>query len=130
MFRPKSTKVDFKDISLKIGNDSIDRIGKDCEATNFKFVGIRLDEFLDWDAHISHVATKASCGNYLLAQAKNILPMNIRKNIYNCLVRSHIEFGILSWGSALPGKLKKLLNIQKQVRVYNIRERLFLCFVP
>jgi len=114
LFRPKNIKVDFKDLNLKIGNDPIERIGKDCPSTYFKFVGIRLDEFLDWDAHISHVATKASCGNYLLAQAKNILPMNIRKNIYNSLMRSHLEFGILSWGAALPCKLKKLINIQKK----------------
>ena len=29
-------------------------------------------------------------------------------------MRSHLEFGILSWGAALPCKLKKLINIQKK----------------
>ena len=55
-----------------------------------------------------------SSGNFVLAQSKNFFPINIRKNIYNCLVRSHMEFGLLSWGMALPSKLKQLFIIQKK----------------
>ena len=113
LFRPKNTKVDFNSLKLKIGSNCIDRIGKECETSFFKFVGIRLDEFLEWDQHISHVATKTNCGNYILAQSKNFLPIKIRKNLYNSLIRSHLEFGILSWGAATPNKLRKLNNIQK-----------------
>ena len=77
LFRPKNTKVDFNSLKLKIGSNCIDRIGKECETSFFKFVGIRLDEFLEWDQHISHVATKTNCGNYILAQSKNFLPIKI-----------------------------------------------------
>ena len=73
-----------------------------------------LDEFLEWENHTSHVAAKVSSGNYILNKSKNLLPINIRKNIYNSLVRSHMEFGMLAWGNALPGKLKKIKSIQKK----------------
>ena len=79
-----------------------------------KFVGIMLDEYLDWDAHTFHVASKISSGSYVLNSAKNFLPINIRKNIYNSLVRSHLEFGVLAWGNALPSKLKRITSIQKK----------------
>ena len=114
LFRPKSAKIDFNQLTLKIASESIERIGKGCKSTFFKFVGIHLDEFLDWDYHIKHVAAKMSSGNFILARSKNLLPLNIRKTIYNSLVRSHMEFGILSFGTALPGKIKRIMQIQKK----------------
>ena len=114
LFRPKTTKIDFTNLTLKIANESIERIGKGCKSQFFKFVGIHLDEFLDWDHHINHVASKMSSGNFVLARSKNLLPLNIRRTIYNSLVRSHMEFGLLSFGTALLGKIKKLKQIQKK----------------
>ena len=114
LFRPKNIKVNFDSLCLKIGNENIDRIGKGCKTSFFKFVGIHLDEFLDWDAHCAHVAAKISSGNFIISRSKNVFPINIRKNIYNSLVRSHMEFGILSWGTALQGKLKHIVQLQKK----------------
>ena len=73
-----------------------------------------LDEFLDWEKHTSHVAAKVSSGNYILNKSKNLLPINTRTNIYNSLIRSYMEFGMLAWGNALPGKLKRIQKIQKK----------------
>ena len=53
-------------------------------------------------------------GNFILSRSKNLLPLNIRRTIYNSLVRSHMEFGILSFGTALDGKVKKIKQIQKK----------------
>ena len=124
LFRPKQTKIDFNVHHLKIGDGVVERIGKDCQSSYFKVVGIHLDEFLDWHHQISHVATKMSSGNYVLSRAKNFLPMNIRLTIYNSLVRSHMKFGILSWGNALPSKITKIINIQKKC-VRNVAGRDF-----
>ena len=66
LFRPKSVKIDFSDLVLKIGDEKIERIGRGCDTSYFKFVGIMLDEFLDWEHHTSHVAAKVSRGNYIL----------------------------------------------------------------
>ena len=114
LFRPKTARIDFENLKLKIANETIERIGKGCTSKFFKFVGIHLDEFLDWDYQINHVASKMSSGNFILSRAKNLLPLNIRKTNYNSLVRSHMEFGILSFGTALSGKIKKLTQIQKK----------------
>ena len=114
LFRPKSTKIDFSNLVLKIGDEKIERIGNGCKTSFFKFVGILLDEFLDWKSHTAHVSTKISSGNFILNTCKNFLPIHIRKNIYNSLVRSHLEFGILSWGNALPSQLQKIKTLQKK----------------
>ena len=108
-------KVDFTNISLKIGNETIERIGNDCKTKSFKFVGIHLDEFITWENHIKHVHGKLSSGNFAIGRAKNFLPKKIRLNLYNSLFRSHLEFGILSWGSAVPSRLKRIEKLQKKV---------------
>ena len=106
-------KIDFSNLVLK-GDEKIERIGNGCKTSFFKFVGILLDEFLDWKSHTAHVSTKISSGNFILNTCKNFLPIHIRKNIYNSLVRSHLEFGILSWGNALPSQLQKIKTLQKK----------------
>ena len=82
LFRPKTTKIDFTNLILRIGNQPIERIGRGCPATFFKFVGIMLDEFLDWDNHISHVSAKLSSGSFSLNSSKHFIPIKTRKNIY------------------------------------------------
>ena len=95
--------VDFSQVDLKIGDEVIERIGSNCPEKYFKFVGHRLDEFLTWQYHINHVHGKLSSGNYAISQAKNFLPLNIRKTLYNSLFKPHMDFGIIAWGElALP----------------------------
>ena len=40
--------------------------------------------------------------------------MRIRKLIYDSLIKSEIEYGILSWGPSVNSKLGKLSTIQKK----------------
>ena len=61
----------------------------------FKFVGLKLEEFLNWDFQIEHVSNKIASSIFALSQIKNILPLNIRLLVYNSLVRPHIEYGLL-----------------------------------
>lgn len=105
---------------IVIGNEVLERIGNDCTCKYFKFVGIKLDEFLDWDYQIENISNKIASAVFALNQIKNILPLNIRKIVYNSLVRSHIEYGIMTWGSAKKSKLQKIIKIQKKaVRAVN-----------
>ena len=43
----------------------------------FKFVGLKLDEFLNWDFQIEHIWNKIASSIFALSQIKNILPFNI-----------------------------------------------------
>ena len=101
-------------LDLKIGNEEISRVGGDRPEQSFKFVGHIIDEHLSWTHHIRHVQNKISTGNYFLAKAKNFLPRKILLNIYNCLIKPHLEYGILSWGGVGTTKLKGLLTTQKK----------------
>jgi len=103
-----------QDFSIKIGDQEVERIGNDCNIKSFKFVGVHLDEYITWDKHVNHVINKVSSANFALNQLKKILPLNIRKTIYNSLVKPHIEYSIITWGNANCEGMKRLKTKQKQ----------------
>lgn len=80
---------------------------------------------MTWDYHLDHIRSEMSCGNYMLARAKHEFPTKIRLLLYNSLVRSHLEYGILTWGRVKVSKLAKLIIIQKSIR--NVAGKSFRC---
>ena len=100
--------------NISIGNEILERIGNDCVNKYFKFVGLKLDEFLNWDFQIEHISNKIASSIFALSQIKNILPLNIRLLVYNSLVRPHIEYGIVTWGGVKNSKLQKIRSLQKK----------------
>ena len=121
VFRTPKMKFDQSLLNIKINNVSLDRIGHNCKDTFFKFVGVRLDEYLNWDQHTKYILSKISSANFVINQAKKLLPMNIRMLIYNSLVKSYLEYGILAWGNAKSKEIDKISVIQKKIirNIYN-----------
>jgi hypothetical protein len=114
LFRNKGMPFSPEKYSLKIGNESIERIGQGCKEKFFKFVGMRLDEFLTWEFHIKHVGNKISSANFALNRVKHVLPFHIRKLVYNSLIRSHIEYGIIAYGGCSNKGLDRIKKLQKR----------------
>ena len=115
LFRSKKMNIDFDHISLKIGNEKIDRIGNNCKTKYFKFVGHHLDEFMTWEHQVNHVHGKLASANFAIARSKKFLPPKIRLTLYNSLFRSHLEFGVLAWVGIGSSKLRKISKLQKKV---------------
>ena len=122
VFRNNKMILDERICNLKIGNEEIKRIGNNCPDKYYKFVGIRLDEFLTWEHQTNHVSSKVASATFALNQVKNFLPQYIRKIIYNCLVRTHLEYGILIWGINKSKNINKIITLQKKA-VRNVARR-------
>ena len=91
IFRNKNKNIDQHNVQFKSDSVILERIGNDCKTKYYK-----VCDFITWDQHIDFVASKLSCSCYALNQVKHILPLHIRKTVYNSLVRSHLEYGILA----------------------------------
>ena len=118
LFRDKNFSVDFRKFQLKIDEEKIERIGKGCHDESFKFVGLNLDEFLNWDHHIKSVINKANSATFALSKLKNFLPDYIKCTIYNSLFKSHIDYGSIVWGNSKCPELGRLQKIQKRAMRY------------
>ena len=65
---------------------------------SFNFLGIYLDKYMNWKRHTDYIASKISKSIGILNRLKHILPTEIKIMIYNSLILSHINYGILMWG--------------------------------
>ena len=115
VFRNKKMSFDPNIYNLHLNDKKIERIGEDCKEKYFKFLGMRIDEFMTWKYHIDHVCSKVSVGNSILNRTKNFLPLNVRKALYSSLVKSQINYGILFYGN--NASVKQIEKHQKNVFV-------------
>jgi hypothetical protein len=84
------------------------RVGYGLQEESVRFLGLHIDENLDWRVHISNVVKKISKGSYLLWRHKKKLNIQSKKQIYESFIRSHILYCLSVWGAAIPTHMKPL----------------------
>ena len=91
IFQSKSQKGTEIEQKLFIDGTEIERVGMNCKESFFKFVGFYIDEKLSWEFQIKNLLKKLSVTNFTISKLKNVLPLSIRKTIYNytCLYFNH-----------------------------------------
>ena len=89
-----------------------------------KFLGILIDENLNWKAQIANVASKISKSIGILYKASPFLNKYLLKQLYTAFVHSYLNYGNLAWGSTHKSKLETLYRHQKHaVRIINFKDR-------
>ena len=74
--------------------------GKQIEIVkSFKFLGIMFDESLTWKSHVHMITNKLSKVVGIINKLKHVYPLNALTSIYNSLFVSHMNYGLLLWGT-------------------------------
>ena len=97
-------KLVSNNIVLKINDSNIQKT--DC----FDFLGITINENMNWKPHIDKVSNKISRYIGILNKLKCFMPFNILKTLYNSLILPHLTYGILAWGFST----ERLFKLQKR----------------
>ena len=66
--------------------------------TQFNFLGLTINENMNWKSHSSKIANKISRTLGVMNRLKRYLPMAAMKLMYDSLILSHLQFGITCWG--------------------------------
>ena len=72
-----------------------------------RFLGVYLDENMDWKYHSNQVYNKIQSNKQLLNISKNLMDLKTLIKIYYAHIHSHLNYGLIVWGSMLN---KTLLN--------------------
>ena len=96
-------------LRVTIGDHVLDR------KTHGKFLGVILDEKLNFSNHIEHVTNKVSKLTGLMYKLKSFFPTEILKNLYLALINPYYNYCILAWGSANKSVLQPLILYQKKI---------------
>ena len=97
-----------------------------CRVVTTKFLGIFIDENLNWSSHITSLCKTIARNTGVLSRLRYFFPEHILKIIYNSFILPYISYGILTWGNAASKKqLDRIHIIQKRaIRAIAGAERL------
>ena len=105
MFRyPQKQNRHLPHLSISLNGHVLERV------QHFDFLGLTIDETLSWKKHIDKIATKISKVIGLLTRCKRYLHSSVMMKIYNSLILSRINYGILCWGF----QTKRIYKLQKK----------------
>ena len=100
-----TTQRKVNNLELKIDNIFIERVYE------FNFLGLNINENLNWKTHINKIAHKLSKSIGILNKLKHFLPLRTKVLLYSSLILLHINFCILAWGH----KCERIIKLQKKV---------------
>ena len=101
-------KIDNYNFKLVMANAEIHR------KTEARFLGVIVDEKLNWTRHIMSLKSKMSKYVGIMYKIKNLLPSQIRLQIFHSFVQAHINFCSLVWGFSAKTNIDALFASQKK----------------
>ena len=116
-FRAKNAN-DLPLLNLTINNEKIE------EKTSAKYLGVLFDNKLTWKFQIDQISKKLIKNNALLAKLRHFVSKDKLRTIYNALIQPHIDYGIVSWGTAADANLNKISSLQrKAIRIITFKKQ-------
>ena len=108
IFTPNGKKYNISEAEININGSKI----KHVKCT--KFLGITIDEHLDWKVHIDNLSNKIARNVGVLNKLKHFLPAYIMKTLYSTLIESHLQYCTLLWANSHVTNIRKLQLLQKK----------------
>ena len=90
------------------------------QKTECKFLGVIVDDRLNWKSHINHISSKVSKSLAILRLLKYIFPKHILKTLYMSLIQPYFNYCNIIWGAADKTTIEPLFILQKKaIRLVN-----------
>ena len=101
---PQRSASTIPDLNIYINEHRVEKV------STFDFLGLTINETLTWKDHIHKTCSKISKVIGIMSRCKKFLPSSVLLKIYNALIISRINYGILCWGF----ENKRIYKLQKK----------------
>ena len=91
LFQPCRSKALIPEGSVKLDNTEIEIVA------DTKFLGIVLDDNLNWKKHMLHVKRKLQQSYYVCKKIKHLVNSQILISLFHAMLLSHIRYCIATW---------------------------------
>ena len=108
IFTSKGKSYNKNVSNIKIDGNNIQQVNKT------KFLGIIIEEHLNWSMHISHLCNIIARNVGILQKLRYFIPTYVLKILYHSLVLSHLQYCTLLWANSYHSHLHKLRLLQKK----------------
>ena len=82
--------------------------------TSIKYLGIYLDNHLNWKTQIAHVQGKLTKNLGVLNQLRNYLDLKMLRQLYYALIYPYLNYGAMCWGNNYQTNLNKICTKQNK----------------
>ena len=107
-----SRKRNISPLSIRIEGNTLE------QCKTYKYLGVIIDENLNWKSHIEYICGKISRAVGSLATLRHCTNIEILREVYFALINSYVRYGITAWGNASESTLQPLnVLINKAVRI-------------
>ena len=103
-----TTKQNKPELKVSIDNNPIK------QSHHIKYLGVLIDDNLNWKQQIKEQCSKVARGSWALNQLKHFVDEQTLSSFYLCLIYSHLQYCISSWGTASKSTLAPLFILQKR----------------
>jgi len=115
----KKSSWNNPNIVCKIGNGIVKQV------SNVKYLGITLDQHLQWDVQVNKLLPKLRAASRLMYRLRNTLDLQHKKMLYYAYFHSHMAYMCFSWGAAAQyivrtveilqnGIIKNMLSVNRR----------------
>ena len=80
-----------------------------------KFLGVYIDDKLNWKTHIEHISKKVSRGIGILCKARRLLNLCAMKTLYYSFIYPYLMYCNHVWAVTCPTRLKGIRVLQNKV---------------
>ena len=106
--KPKALKIKNESLMLKVHVDELEVVQKT------KYLGVQIDNFLDWIEHVKVTLSKVSKAVGLLWQGNPFLPEETLKTLYTGIIEPHFRYCCLVWGCSGVTDINQLQKLQNR----------------
>ena len=99
------SKKEQKDIDINLGGTKLPKV------TTTKFLGMWIDQNLNWNEHLSKLKTKIKRNLTILQICNKYLNTDTKKMMYYAQIYSHLSYGLILWGNKISNT--QLTTMQK-----------------
>ena len=82
--------------------------------SDVKFLGIHIDQHLEWGVHINCVKTKIARSTYVLKRIRKQIYTIDAKNLYYTMIYPYLSYAVEVWGAAKKSLLNSIEVAQKR----------------
>ena len=105
LFGPKRRLNSVEDFEIKLGDITVSRV------ESVKYLGVFLDQFLDFSKHVDHLIKKSSSKLSFLYRNSKFLNSYVRRLLCQSLVFSNVEYCSPSWYYAISASARESLDV-------------------
>ena len=97
------------DVKLCINNVQIQQVH------NTKFLGVIIDDNLNWSNHISYINSKIAKGISIICRARKFFPKSALINLYYAFIFPYLINSVEIWGNVLSTHTQPLIKLQNKI---------------